>query len=612
MQKSYRRWKLKNKVLVEVFLLTGITVLFFTYVAVSVFQKRMDARNEAFYARSVSGVASRLSDYFAELGAVANTVNYDYDLQNYLHESSKSSDGIYNDTSSSANMRDYELAMQTFSSTINDRSDITSIMVFNQKRMLLYRSIYSYYSVIMNYADCNWYQEALQRPGQPVITGPQQHEFLTGNSGNTLSMSRTIYDSTDGSPLGVILLDFNTNRLQEYLDEVSTQDGGRICLLNTDGSFICEEAATKENPVTLQDADTDAMLVKALSGKESGSALCAIYGEKYQVVFQTMEETGWKILAISPYRLYQKTTMENTRDMLLLFGLVMVVILLSLNQLLTRIISPIQNLKATVDVADAGNLHVRAQVESQDEIGQLAVSYNAMMDRIVNLKEQVVQEQEEKRKMELQALQAQINPHFLYNTLDAIIWMAETDDKGIVPMTEALANFFRISLNKGKEFIRVQGEMSHVENYLVIQSMRYEDKFTYEILVEEEVKNLLTIKLIIQPIVENCIYHGIKPKRGKGHIFVHAFCQENYLLIKVKDDGVGMTEEKCSGILSSQAVVTNNSGSGVGIRNVNERIRLRFGNTYGLSFESRLGEGTTVTVKLPVILQDEVAKERWQ
>ena len=214
--------------------------------------------------------------------------------------------------------------------------------------------------------------------------------------------------------------------------------------------------------------------------------------------------------------------------------------------------------------------------------------------------------------MELQALQAQINPHFLYNTLDAIIWMAETDDKGIVPMTEALANFFRISLNKGKELIRVQGELSHVENYLVIQSMRYTDKFTYQIDLSEDVKEYLTIKLIIQPIVENCIYHGIKPKRGKGHILVRACREENHLMIRVTDDGVGMNEETRSKILSPQGIVTNNSGSGVGIRNVNERIKLRFGESYGLTYESRLGEGTTVTVRLPIILQQDVPEERWQ
>lgn len=608
--KPYQQWKLKNKVLFTVFLLTAVTVLLFMYIFLNVFQKKMDERNKAFYERSLGNVSSYLGDYFDELGAVANMINYDYDLQNYLHESAKTEPN-YADTSTSANMRDYELAMQTFSSSLNDRSDITSIMVFNQKRLLLYRSIYTYYSIIMDYSSCNWYQEAVRYNGKAVITGPQQHEFIKGNSGSTLSVSRTIYDSTDGSMIGVVLVDFNTNKIQEYLNEISTQDAGRVCILNEKGKFICEQTPTGDNPLSLQNAAADELLIRIFGNRKSGSALFNLYGQKYQVVFTTLKENGWKVLSVSPYQVYQKTTFENIRDMSVLFLILMMIILIGLNWILTSIVKPVKKLQVTMDAADTGNLDIRAEVESSDEIGDLAVSFNAMLERIHNLKEQVTQEQEGKRKMELQALQAQINPHFLYNTLDAIIWMAETDDKGIVPMTEALANFFRISLNKGKEFIRVSGEMSHVENYLVIQSMRYENKFTYQINMEKEAEDLLTIKLIIQPIVENCIYHGIKPKRGPGKIQIRAFRDGAYLMITVEDDGVGMSQEKCGQILKSDEAFENSSGSGIGIKNVNERIKLRFGKSYGLQYESRLGEGTRVTVTLPVIETKEMTEENW-
>ena len=227
-----------------------------------------------------------------------------------------------------------------------------------------------------------------------------------------------------------------------------------------------------------------------------------------------------------------------------------------------------------------------------------------MLERIENLKEQVVEEQEDKRKYELQALQAQINPHFLYNTLDSIIWMAETQDSNIVAMTEALAKLFRISLNKGNEEILLKKEMEHVKNYLIIQSMRYADKFTFEIRVEPEVEKCRIIKLILQPIVENCIYHGIKKKRGSGHIIIRAFHSEPNLILQVKDDGCGMSRETCEKMLSYEIEQENISGSGIGVKNVNERIQLRFGKEYGLHYDSEEGKGTTVTYTLPYCTEE--------
>ena len=219
-----------------------------------------------------------------------------------------------------------------------------------------------------------------------------------------------------------------------------------------------------------------------------------------------------------------------------------------------------------------------------------------MVDRIVRSPQYM---DLNKRQAQYLALQNQINPHFLYNTLDSIIWMAETNDSNIVAMTEALAKLFRISLNKGNEEISLERELEHVKNYLIIQSMRYADKFTYEISAEPGVERCRTIKLILQPIVENCIYHGIKKKRGTGKITIRAYRREQNLIIEVSDDGCGMPEEICRKILSDEIESENISGSGIGVKNVNERIQLRFGKKYGLSYSSEEGVGTTVTYVLP-------------
>jgi two-component system sensor histidine kinase YesM len=213
---------------------------------------------------------------------------------------------------------------------------------------------------------------------------------------------------------------------------------------------------------------------------------------------------------------------------------------------------------------------------------------------------EVVLEQEAKRKSEMKALQAQINPHFLYNTLDSIVWMAETNNSEVVTMTEALARLFRITLSRGEDQITLEQELEHVRNYLIIQSLRYINKFDYELDAEESLLQNKVLKLILQPLVENSIYHGIKNKRQKGHIRITARAEHGRLLILVQDDGIGMSPEKAATILQSAASDHKDRFSGIGVRNVHERIQLYYGPEYGLQFESKPGEGTTVKVWLPL------------
>ncbi|MDD6236542.1 MAG: sensor histidine kinase [Clostridiales bacterium] len=215
---------------------------------------------------------------------------------------------------------------------------------------------------------------------------------------------------------------------------------------------------------------------------------------------------------------------------------------------------------------------------------------------------QTVAEQEQKRKSELKALQAQINPHFLYNTLDSIIWMAEagnTDE--VVEMTSALANLFRTSISKGDEIIPIQVEIDNITSYLTIQKMRYQDKLTYHIDVDDNIKKYKILKVVLQPLVENAILHGVKSKTTNGLIEIGAFETEDAVVFTVTDHGEGMTEEQLKNIFAPKKN-TVSRGSGIGVNNVNERIKLYFGEQYGLQFFSRYGEGTTVHVVIPKVI----------
>ncbi|MCR5331457.1 MAG: sensor histidine kinase [Lachnospiraceae bacterium] len=264
------------------------------------------------------------------------------------------------------------------------------------------------------------------------------------------------------------------------------------------------------------------------------------------------------------------------------------------------ITQPIRNLSEVTNLVANGDLTVRAQTDEGAEVKVLADSLNTMIDKINTLIEQVTTEQIHLRKAEFELLQAQINPHFLYNTLDAIIWLAEAgDSQRVVEMVKNLSEFFRTSLNQGKDTITIREELRHVESYLKIQSVRYMDILQYDIDVPESLYDYTIPKITIQPLAENALYHGIKNKRGGGRISVRGENLEDHFILSVSDDGIGIEKQRLEEIISSLNSSHVPQGDIYGLYNVNERIRLRFGNEYGLSIESTYGGGTNVTVKLP-------------
>ncbi|WP_408070195.1 sensor histidine kinase [Butyrivibrio sp. JL13D10] len=225
------------------------------------------------------------------------------------------------------------------------------------------------------------------------------------------------------------------------------------------------------------------------------------------------------------------------------------------------------------------------------------------------IEELVKSEQKQLRKAEFELLQAQINPHFLYNTLDAIVWSAEAgNQKQVVSMVGSLSEFFRSSLNKGKEIVTVREDLQHVRSYLEIQQIRYQDILTYEIDVPEAIFNYAIPKITIQPVVENALYHGIKNKRGGGRIIVTGGDLGDYIQITVKDDGIGMTPERLKNIRDNLAVEKPEDNTIYGLYNINERIKLSFGEEYGIGIDSTEGGGTIVNIRLPKILTEIVKK----
>ena len=271
-------------------------------------------------------------------------------------------------------------------------------------------------------------------------------------------------------------------------------------------------------------------------------------------------------------------------------------------QIPRSITKPLQKLTEVTGQVAEGNLSVRSDIHTGDEAGVLSDSLNTMIDKINELLEQVTTEQVRLRKAEFELLQSQINPHFLYNTLDAIIWLAEAgEQKKVVSMVRSLSEFFRTSLNRGKDIISVKEELLHVRSYLEIQQVRYQDILNYDIDVPAELGNYLIPKITIQPLVENALYHGIKNKRGSGTIHIRGSRQEDFLVIEIEDDGIGISKERLWQVNDGIQKKILTGKDIYGLYNVNERVRLNFGEAYGIDIQSTYGEGTLVRILLPCI-----------
>ncbi|MNJ46096.1 Sensor histidine kinase YpdA [compost metagenome] len=280
------------------------------------------------------------------------------------------------------------------------------------------------------------------------------------------------------------------------------------------------------------------------------------------------------------------TTKQDLRDFIVWFliGVLVVVLIVSI-YVSARISQPIRRLERSVKMVEKGNFRTAVDVGGVYEVEQLSKRFNLMLRRIRELMDQIIEEQEAKRKSELDVLQSQINPHFLYNTLNSVTRLAEMGrNEEVVTTITSLSRFFRISLSKGSHIISVQEELEHVRNYLIIQTIRFKNKFRYEIECEEQALECLTLKLILQPLVENAIHHGIEQLAEEGFIGVYISLQDEHLRLQIKDNGVGMTPDRLSKVRTGAARSDSGSGSGVGVRNVQERIALYYGAPYGLHF----------------------------
>ena len=319
---------------------------------------------------------------------------------------------------------------------------------------------------------------------------------------------------------------------------------------------------------------------------------------------------------IQYYIYYQTRYMEKVTDTLqkqigrfmvvcsILIAVLIAVVAVSAVMIVSGILQPIRQLNSVTEKIAQGDFNARAQVNSDDEVAELAVSFNKMAGNMQSLIDKVKEDERKMRKADLRLLQEQIQPHFLYNTLDTIVWLIESNEPDeAVTMVVTLSDFFREILSKGKEFISIKEEEKHISSYLQIQEMRYRDILEYDIQLDQVIYKYQILKLTLQPVVENALYHGIKYKRAKGCIHIHGEKEGDIIRLTVRDDGVGMDEEELEQLRQQIEKPCQETERGFGLANVNERIHMYFGYEYGMKIESEKGKGTTVEIVIPAILE---------
>ncbi|WP_219996675.1 sensor histidine kinase [Paenibacillus sp. tmac-D7] len=441
-----------------------------------------------------------------------------------------------------------------------------------------------------------WYREAVERPDElHMISKPIGRNIKADHNysaDQVLSFVKAIKDPLTGNMLGVVLIDMKLNIIQQTIESVSLGKSGFIYMTDRQGGIVYSSV----NPVVYR--------IKAeWMVSASNDLIKTINGRSYQIMHTPFQNIGWKIVGVFPLD-ESRSVITRLQFYTVLVVLVTLVLAFAASWFFTNsIISPVRKLRSLMRKVEEGELNLRFRSRSNDEIGQLGHSFNKMVQEIERLIHMVYTEQKEKREAELKILQAQIKPHFLYNTLDTIQWMAQdrkADD--IVEIIGALTNLFRIGLSKGHEIIRLSEELKHVESYLIIQMARYEGKLNYEIRVAEELEGCSVLKLILQPLVENAIYHGIKTKRGSGRIRIEAVKEQHKIRLRVEDDGLGMKPEQIEYVrMGLQGSENPEFKSGYGLFNVHERIRLTYGSSYGVQVESEYGKGTCIDVYLPFV-----------
>ena len=528
-------------------------------------------------------------------------------LDGYLHRMMRISDTVYYSV-----IKTTDLAEGSFFDDMDllyeeNRDDLVSIAVFDNKGNLVSASPLSNLKPEIRPEQSVWFQSAARSMENLHFSTPHvQNLFDSPDSSYrwVVSLSRHVQLTRDSvTEPGVLLVDMSFSGIEQVCRNVTLSNGGYIYLIDGSGELIYHPRQQLIYAGLLEENNL------AAAQYRDGSYQETFQDQQRLVTVKTVGYTGWKLVGVTPASSWSSGSLQ-----LLLFGLSLLLFSIFLMSFLNFRISahisdPIRQLEQSIKQLESGLDYVEIEEGGCYEVQRLSHSIRSMVSTMRHLMDDIIRQEGQKRRSELEVLQSQINPHFLYNTLDSVIWMTESGrHEEAIQMVTSLARLFRIALSGGRSIIPLSDELEHARHYMTIQQIRYKNKFTTQITAQPDTEGLYTLKLIVQPILENAIYHGMASAEDDGLISVTAYRQGDDLVIDVADNGLGMRPEVAASLLDAERPEVRTSGSGIGVRNVHQRIRLTFGPNYGLTILSEPDEGTLVRIRLPAFTQEEAGR----
>ncbi|TCZ79936.1 sensor histidine kinase [Paenibacillus albiflavus] len=584
------------------FMLAIILLVFIPIIALGVFSyvnfaAAMERKTSEFYYTSLLETDRKLNYALAEINGISDVSIVQPLVQQFLKRHLQQSQlsinsGTNEDRQLTADLNNLLLA----------HPKINSLSLYSKHELLYYSNPEARITLDV-LLKSPWYPRMTKLLGRPLWLGPYENPNLTDNP-MQLTHSRTIKDYYTLEDIGTLVLTVKTDMLDTIFWEASTLNQGDILLLNDEGRVLFSKSGQNLGKQ---------MQFPFLSSSAYHPAQS--YRDKYNgldtfITYVPSALEGWHLVALTPVDEVMKDSrsIRNITLGLLLISLLMV--FLFDRMFVARLVKMIGTVVRGMKRVEIGQFNAN-EFESpydhvKDEAGALLHGFKRMSSQIGELITRVEEEQKRKKQAEMQALMSQINPHFIYNSLESINSMAVLQgNREISRMVISLGKLLRISISENQELIPLAMEIEHVKNYLLIQKFRFEDKIDFELDVQDSLKNIACMRLIVQPIVENALYHGIEQMNGKGLIQIRAFEYRQDLIIEIADNGLGMSSERFEEVfLETFSEAAKHKRKGVGMRNVHERIRIRFGEPYGLMVCSSMNEGTIVRIRIPIFISD--------
>lgn len=537
----------------------------------------------AYYNHSLLRSAAVSSEQVVEQSAVA--------VNNYLDSMKEKLTKISDQIALSNSKEEFS---ETVNLTVQLQSDIYAIMIYDENGNIILCQ--NEHSDIQKdkYKDLSFDKELFSKSDEFILTSPHVQTIFEGEYPWVVTLAKKQESDKFGGTI-YIAIDFKFSEIAKYIDNVGIGPHGYCYIIDERGNIVYHP---QQQLLYSGLKDEDNEKIRTYSD--------GVYNENDKIyTIGTTNDNNWRIVGV-----HYTDELTADRKTQMLFGIAIallccVVIVILFRMLYSNIVNkPVRELVSAMKTfeEEPEAFEYKPNVQTVHEIKVLYDSFDDLAYRTKDLMEQVRREEVVLRKTELKALQAQINPHFLYNTLDSIQWMCENkNNDDAVKMVGALAKLFRISISRGHELITIKDEIQHAQSYLIIQSFRYRNQFSYHFDVEDDLLDCLCNKITIQPLIENAIYHGIDRMVDEGEINITVKSSDDGdILITVSDNGVGMTAEQCKKILSKD----RSDSGGIGVKNVDDRLKIYFGEKYGLSIESELDVGTTVTVRIPKIRKE--------